>query len=139
VQAPCTDLGAIGDRSVDVVFASNLLEHLDDAELARTAAEFRRVLKQNGQAIVVQPNFRYAYREYFDDYTHKKVFTDVSLRDFFEANGFGTVVVKPRFLPFSLKSRLPKSYLLTRLYLASFVKPMGKQMLGVFRLRGGTA
>jgi SAM-dependent methyltransferase len=136
IEAPCTAFPDVGDASADVIFASNLLEHLDDAELAQTAQEFRRVLKPGGCAIVIQPNFRFAFREYFDDYTHKKIFTDVSLKDFFTANDFDTLALKPRFLPFSLKSRLPKSYLLTRLYLASFIKPMGKQMLGVFRFRG---
>jgi SAM-dependent methyltransferase len=131
--APVTDLSVIADRSMDVLFASNLLEHLDDAELMRAAGEINRVLRPGARLILLQPNFRYAYREYFDDYTHKKIFTDVSLRDFFEANGFRALAIHPKFLPFSLKSRLPKSYLLTRLYLSSFYKPLAKQMLLVFK------
>jgi hypothetical protein len=81
----------------------------------------------------MQPNYRYAYKEYFDDYTHKKIFTHISLNDFFQANGFEAIKVLPKFLPFSLKSRLPKSYFLTKLYLHSFYKPMAKQMLLVFK------
>jgi hypothetical protein len=53
---------------------------------------------------VIQPNFRYAYREYFDDYTHVAIFTHVSLCDVFRASGFDIVDVKPRFLPLSIKS-----------------------------------
>ena len=134
VCASALELGALPSAGVDVLFASNLLEHLDDAELARAMQEFKRVLKPGSRVILLQPNFHYAYREYFDDYTHKKVFTHVSLRDFFEANGFAAIDVFPRFLPFSLKSRLPKSYYLTKLYLLSFIKPMAKQMLLVFRM-----
>lgn len=127
------DLSALHADSVDVLFASNLLEHLDDPELASAQKEFNRVLKKGARVILIQPNYRYAYKEYFDDYTHKKIFSHVSLRDYFEANGFETIKVYPKFLPFSLKSRLPKSYILTKLYLHSFCKPMAKQMLLIFK------
>jgi len=131
--ASAHDLSVLKAKSIDVLFASNLLEHLDDLELACAMKEFNRILKQGARVILMQPNYRYAYKEYFDDYTHKKVFTHISLRDYFQANGFESVKIYPRFLPFSLKSRLPKSYILTKLYLHSFYKPMAKQMLLVFR------
>jgi hypothetical protein len=74
---------------------------------------------------VIQPNFRYAYREYFDDYTHVAIFTHVSLCDVFRASGFDIIDVKPRFLPLSIKSGLPVRESLIRAYLASPIKPMG--------------
>jgi SAM-dependent methyltransferase len=132
--ASVNDLSVLQANSIDVLFASNLLEHLDDLELACAVKEFKRILKQGARVILMQPNYRYAYKEYFDDYTHKKVFTHISLRDFFQANGFEAIRVYPKFLPFSLKSRLPKSYILTKLYLYSFYKPMAKQMLLVFKM-----
>jgi ubiquinone/menaquinone biosynthesis C-methylase UbiE len=132
-RAAAQDLSVLGDNSIDVLFASNLLEHLDDSELARAMKEFGRILKQGSRVILIQPNYRYAYREYFDDYTHKKIFTHISLRDLFQVNGFEPIKVQPRFLPLTLKSRLPKSYILTKLYLSSFYKPMAKQMLLVFK------
>ncbi len=116
-------------NSINVIFASNLLEHFDDNELNDALSEFNRILRVGGTIILMQPNFKYAYKEYFDDYTHKKIFTHISLRDYFEANGYKAIDVLPKFLPFSLKSRLPKSYFLTKIYLASFYKPMAKQML----------
>lgn len=127
-----TDLPFLGSGEVDVVFASNLLEHLTDGELDAVASELNRVLKASGRLIVIQPNFRYAYREYFDDYTHKKIFTHVSLGDYFLSRGFRLLRMAPRYLPFSMKSRLPKSYLLTRIYLRLPFRPFAKQMLGVF-------
>ena len=136
VQFHCAsviDLNTLQSSTVDVLFASNLLEHLDDKELVMAINEFKRVLKGTGRVILLQPNYRFAYKEYFDDYTHKKVFTHVSLCDFFEANNFLAIKIWPKFLPFSLKSRLPKSYFLTKLYLHSFYKPMAKQMLLVFQ------
>jgi SAM-dependent methyltransferase len=128
-----TDLSCIADASIDVAFSSNLLEHLSDDELAVAASEFLRILRPGGLFITMQPNFYYAYREYFDDFTHKKVFSHESLVDFFRANEFELVAIEKRFLPFSLRSRLPKTYFLTRMYLASFYRPSAKQMLGVFR------
>lgn len=131
--ASVNDLSVLQTSSIDVLFASNLLEHLDDFELCGAMEEFNRVLKPGARVILIQPNYRFAYKEYFDDYTHKKVFTHVSLRDFFESYGFETIKVCPKFLPFSLKSKLPKSYILTKLYLYSFYKPMAKQMLLIFK------
>lgn len=134
--APIERMSPVDDHSVDVLFASNLLEHLDDIQIGLAIAEFRRVLKQGARVILLQPNFRYAYREYFDDYTHKRIFTDVSLRDLFVAHGFEPVEVVPRYLPMTLKSRLPKSYFLTKLYLMSFYRPLAKQMLVCLRNGG---
>jgi SAM-dependent methyltransferase len=131
--ASVNDLSVLHANSIDALFASNLLEHLDDLELACAMKEIRRILRKGARVILLQPNYRYAYKEYFDDYTHKKVFTHISLCDYFQANGFEAIKVYPRFLPFSFKSRLPKSYLLTKLYLYLFYKPMAKQMLLVFR------
>ena len=121
------------DNSLDAVFASNLLEHLDDGQLARLSVELRRVLRPSGTLILVQPNIHYCYREYWDDYTHVKALSHVSLADLVASWDFEILEVQPRFLPFSFKSRLPKSYWLTKLYLALPWRPMAKQMLLVAR------
>jgi SAM-dependent methyltransferase len=123
------DLGFLDDRCVDFAFASNLFEHLTQGELAATLAEVRRVLKPGGTLCIVQPNYRFAYREYFDDYTHVAVYSDRSLSDFLAANGFRVVECRPRFLPLTVKSRLPIHRWLIRLYLRLPFKPLGKQML----------
>jgi SAM-dependent methyltransferase len=125
----CTSLAMFADSSIDVVFASNLFEHLTRGELSATLAEIRRVLAGQGRLIVVQPNFRYCARDYFDDYTHLQVFTHVGLADRLRAEGFRVLRSLPRFLPFSMKSRLPKSRWLVRMYLHSPFKPFGAQML----------
>ena len=46
------------------------------------------MLRPGGRLLVIQPNFRYAFREYFDDYTHRSMFTDVSLPNLLRAQGF---------------------------------------------------
>jgi len=130
----CDDLGAFAPRTFEVVFASNLLEHLTRPELLGTLAEVRRVLKPRGRLILIQPNYYYCYREYFDDYTHVQVFSHVTLADLLSAHGFEIERSEPRFLPLSFKSRLPKWTWLVRLYLRLPVRPLAKQMLLVGRL-----
>lgn len=132
INKPSTSLGGIANNSLDVVFSSNLMEHLDRAQIDETMNGVKRAMKKGGTLILIGPNFRYAYKEYFDDYTHKTVFTHITLNDLMYEYGFKPVKVMPKFLPLSLKSRLPKSYLLTKMYLHSPFKPMGKQMLLIF-------
>lgn len=126
---PATDLSFLEDHSVDFAFASNLFEHIPIPDLVKVLRELRRVLKSSGTLNLVQPNYRKCWREYFDDYTHVTVFSDISLRDFLEANGFIVIECRPGFLPLTIKSRIPVSPLGIRLYLRSPWKPMGKQML----------
>ena len=70
----------LGASAFDVVLASNVLEHFEPDVAASVvddvgrAAEAGRTFRSS-----IQPNFRYASRQYFDDYTHRAVFTDVSL------------------------------------------------------------
>lgn len=133
----CEDLSAFGAGSFDVVFASNLLEHLEWPAIERTLDEVRRVLKPSGRLLLVQPNFRHCARQYFDDYTHRTVFTHVSLADLLTSRGFAVERVDPRFLPFSFKSRAPKWGFLAALYLRLPVRPLAKQMLVVARPAAG--
>ena len=123
------EVGELVTEPVDFAFASNLIEHLTQSDLVTMLAGVRKILSGRGTLNIIQPNFRYAYREYFDDYTHLTVYTDVGLCDLLRASGFDILEVKPRFLPLSLKSRLPVRESLIRAYLASPIKPMGKQML----------
>jgi SAM-dependent methyltransferase len=128
VVASATDLDRLQEGSIDFAFASNLFEHLTQAEFAATLATLRRKLSPDGTLNILQPNYRYAYREYFDDYTHVAVYSHVSLADFLIANGFRVIEMLPRFLPLTIKSRLPVHPLLIAAYLKSPVKPLAKQM-----------
>jgi len=124
-----SDLDFLGDGAVDFAFASNLFEHLTKDDFAAVLAALRRKLSEKGTLTIVQPNYRYAYREYFDDFDHKSIYSHVSMADFLTANGYEVFRVEPRFMPLSIKGRLPVNALLIRAWLASPWKPIGKQML----------
>lgn len=129
-----TDLSKVKDATVDCVFSSNLLEHLTDNELGMCLSEVKRVLKKGGLFITMQPNYRLAYKTYFDDFTHKKVFSDESLKGFLVSHDLLIVKYWKKFLPFSLKSRpsiIPVFPFLIRAYLHSPIKPFAGQMLFV--------
>lgn len=119
----------IQDDSLDVVFASNFFEHLDEKELEDCIHLIKSKLKEKGRLIIIQPNFRLCYKNYFDDYTHTKAWTEVSLKDFLKSKNFVIHLVMPKFLPFSMRSTLPKSSFLVRLYLNCPIKPFASQML----------
>lgn len=126
--ADVKDLSFLGCGSVNFAFASNLFEHIAQEDFAAVLAQLKRALAAGGTLNILQPNYYYAYREYFDDYTHRAVYTHSSMCDFLEANGYRIVECRPRFLPLTIKSRLPVSPALIRLYLALPWKPLGKQM-----------
>jgi SAM-dependent methyltransferase len=129
----CTDLGRFADGSFDVVFASNLLEHLDRDQSGRLLAGAARVLRPGGRLILMQPNFRLDPGRYFDDFTHVSVFTDQSLGDYLTSLGWHVEVRQARFLPLTLKSRASGLAFLVPWYLRSPIKPMAGQMLVVAR------
>jgi len=129
IVSDVTDLSAIENGSVDFAFASNVFEHLTQDQLKVTLEQLRQKLKRSGTLNILQPNYRFAYREYFDDYTHVAVYSDRSLTDFLQANGFRVFECHPRFLPLTIKSHMPVSAFLIRTYLRLPFKPMGKQML----------
>jgi cyclopropane fatty-acyl-phospholipid synthase-like methyltransferase len=131
-----TDLRELEDASFDVVFASNLLEHLERPQCDRLLAEAERVLRPGGRLILLQPNFRLQPGRYFDDFTHVSIFTDVSLADYLRAGGWRVEHVAARFLPLSLRSRGSSLTFLVPWYLRSPVKPMAGQMLVVARRSG---
>jgi SAM-dependent methyltransferase len=123
------------DGSLDVVFASNFFEHLTPEEGLRVLEEVHRTLAKHGKLIVIQPDFKYCPSVYFDDYTHRTVYTHISFSDFLQANGFEVEACRPRFLPATMKSGLPRARFLVWLYLRSPVKPFAGQFLIVARKR----
>jgi SAM-dependent methyltransferase len=143
VRGDCAVLEGIHDASVDVVFASNVFEHLDRAQFESSLANIHRVLRPGGKLIILQPNFYYAYRVYFHDYTHKTPFTHIGLSDALTLHGFDVVRCEPGFVPMSMQSKygglqmsgMPFLKQAVALYLRLPWKPLAKQMYLVARTR----
>lgn len=129
-----TQLRSLGAEDFTTVLASNVLEHFDPDTAARVIEDIAGLLVPGGRFIIVQPNFRYAYRRYFDDYTHRSVFTDVSLPALLRSKGLGIERCVPRFLPYSMQGAggMVRPWLI-RAYLRSPIKPRAGQMLIVAR------
>ncbi len=137
IRSSVLDMKEISNDSIDLLFASNLLEHLSDDELQKAMSEIKRILKNNRLLILMQPNYRLSFKTYFDDPTHKKVFSDLALESFLISHGFKIELKKARFLPFSLRSKpsiIPLSSFIVRAYLYSPWKPFAGQMLFVSKL-----
>jgi SAM-dependent methyltransferase len=129
ITADARDMPMLGDHSIGTVIASNVVEHLDADDAKTCIVECARVLRPGGHLVIVQPNFRLCAKQYFDDYTHRSVFTDTSLADLVTVSGFKVVRKEPRFLPLTVKSRLRHGHRLVPLYLASPWRPLAGQML----------
>ncbi|MEE6176560.1 glycosyltransferase [Mycobacterium sp. 050134] len=113
-------LGFLDDESVDVVFTSNLLEHLQSKEeVERTVAEARRVLKPGGHLIAMGPNIRFVDGDYWDFWDHTVPISDRSLIELLVSCDFEVVNSFDRFLPYTSSSPLPQAPILVQLYLHS--------------------
>ena len=84
------------------------------------------LLRPGGRFIVIQPNFRYAFRRYFDDYTHRSVFTHVSLPALLRSRGFAHRAGRRRAsCPTRCRTLVSRfAAWLVRAYLRSPIKPM---------------
>jgi ubiquinone/menaquinone biosynthesis C-methylase UbiE len=112
-----TDMKNIENESIDRVFANNFFEHLTKPDIIQTLHEVHRVLKPEGEFLVLQPNIRYCAKDYWMFFDHITPLDDRSLAEALEISGFSVMVCIPRFLPYTMKSRLPKSFMGLKVYL----------------------
>ncbi|KLD71645.1 class I SAM-dependent methyltransferase [Xanthomonas pisi] len=118
INESCTAVSSIPSASVDAVFMSNFLEHLPTKDLVlQTLRESARMLKPGGRVIILQPNIRFLYDEYWDYFDHHTALSDRSLVEGVLMAGLDPQVVIPKFLPYTTKSRLPQAPWLVSLYL----------------------
>ena len=83
----------IDDSSIDVLFSLAVIEHISDID--HFMNECRRVLRPGGNIYLSTPNFRYCFRTFYNDPTHVRPFTDVSLKELVAYYGFENVNIFP--------------------------------------------
>jgi len=121
-------IASLPTASVDLVFASNFLEHLEGDDVDRLLESIHGVLRPGGRLMLIQPNHRRCAEHYFDDPTHVTIFDDRNIGPWLARTGFRVVRLEPGLLPFSMKSGGPKWPWLVRLYLSSPIRPLSAQM-----------
>ena len=105
------------NEQFDRIFISNFFEHLrNKEELVEIISFCFDALKPSGSLLIIQPNFKYSYKEYYDFIDHQLPITHLSLQELLQTVGFKVEEMIPRFLPFSTKGR-PASPLLLKVYL----------------------
>jgi SAM-dependent methyltransferase len=127
-------LGRIDAATVQVVFCSNFFEHLVSKDLVlQVLRDIERILVPGGRLLVIQPNIRFAYREYWDFFDHHVPLSDRSFAEAIRLCGLHVATMRPRFLPYTTKNRFLAASWLLHLYLN--FRPLqwcfGKQMLVV--------
>jgi SAM-dependent methyltransferase len=102
----------------DVAFMSNFLEHCrSQDQILSVLRAVRSALKPGGHVLILGPNFRFCYKEYFDYLDHHLPLTEKAVVEALLLVGCEVEEVRPRTLPFTFRSRLPSWPWLVRLYL----------------------
>jgi 2-polyprenyl-3-methyl-5-hydroxy-6-metoxy-1,4-benzoquinol methylase len=126
----------------DLIFSSNMLEHIDLGSVHSVVEQMEMLLDDHGSLVLVGPNFKTSYKHYFDDPTHVTALSHTTL--ILIAKKFGLIPRKviPKFLPYTMQSSLggPQflerypimAKFLLRLYLTSPVRPFSGQFALVF-------
>lgn len=114
------------NNRVDVVFISNLLEHLESKEkILKVLEQCHKVLKQGGKILILQPNIDLVKEKYWSFFDHKMPLNGDSVLEALELSGFEVRRFIRNFLPYTTKIKTPKSYFLVWLYLKipTFLRP----------------
>lgn len=124
------DIVGLADESIDIAFASNFFEHINSKkEVLEIIQEISRILKPGGKFLVIQPNIKYANKEYWDFFDHHLPFTEKSFSEALKLHSFQIIQSYPRFLPFTTKTKLSRYAFLLKIYLRFSIlwKVFGKQ------------
>ena len=81
------------DNEFDLVISLAVLEHLKSPDLF--LKETKRVLKKSSFLFLSTPNWKYSKNDFYDDVTHVKPYSPVSLKKLLEIKGFRDVKTMP--------------------------------------------
>ena len=76
----------LSDQSIDTVVSFHAIEHIYPSDIDAVVAEFRRVLRRGGHAVISIP-----YDHHYSDPCHVAFYVEQTLSALFERNGFETI------------------------------------------------
>ena len=127
------------DNSIDVAISLAVIEHIKDIDFY--ISQIKRVLKPGGLIYLSTPNFQICYKDFYNDPTHIRPFTPVSLEMLLAMNDFKNIQTFPglRCKPnwyYSGKYRFFKAYWLlpflgSSKYAPSFIKGRASSIFAV--------
>ena len=120
------------EEKFDLIWVSNLLEHLDSTDAIQNYLyKCRKNLNQNGILIIMGPNIKYCFKDYWDFADHNLPLSHLSVAEHLISSDFKILKIHNKFLPYSFNSFLPSNGLFVYLYLRNkFIwKILGKQFL----------
>ena len=118
------------DDYFDVVFSKSVVEHFYYPD--KIIKESYRVLKKKGIIITLTPEWKYIYKSFYEDYTHRTPFTKVSLNDLKLICGFKNIETESfKQLPLIWKNDFLTLFLktfsfLTRIFLPDYFRMKSK-------------
>ncbi len=115
------------NNSFDKLYAQHLIEHFEDT--IAILSEWRRVLRRGGKMVIVTPNRFFPHQEWFDDPTHRHIFTIKELSECARKAGF--IVEHARIInPYFLHWRLT-GFVAEHLQWLRYLPVVGKKGMGI--------
>ena len=102
----------------DGIFISNFLEHLNSQfEVADFLERMFKALRSKGRIVIMGPNFRHTYKDYFNFADHTVILTELGVAEHLYGAGFNILKIYDKFLPLTFRRGLPVSRFLIHTYL----------------------
>lgn len=119
------------NNSFDIVHFNAVIEHLSNPE--NILSEIKDMLKKDGVVIINTPNFSQDYRNFYNDPTHVKPYTEKSLQILMEMHGFKTIFLEPAVICHKEAKKIYNMKDEKKWDYAAKIKGGSKSILGVFK------
>lgn len=117
------------EGSVDLIFNSNFLEHIEKPVIVKFLSDSYKLLKKGGEMWIMIPNIRYTGGAYWDYFDHITPLTERSIIEEGKTSGFEVKTIIKKFIPYSMNySKKPRNPFIVKLYL--WLMPLSGMFFG---------
>jgi 2-polyprenyl-3-methyl-5-hydroxy-6-metoxy-1,4-benzoquinol methylase len=88
-----TDKLPYSNDNFDHIMLYSVIEHVQNSD--HFLIEIKRILKKDGNLIIITPNFKYCFKSFYDDPTHIKPFTVIGLEKILKIYDFKNIFIRP--------------------------------------------